>query len=90
VGKKRVQKIHRPVFYGEGGKAAVRYEIDAYHQAWRCGVEVEAGRGWLGNVFYRDLILASLMVDVDHLVVALANEYWSKTGGKDVASKDYD
>ncbi len=89
-GKKRSQKIQRPVFYGEGGRPSVRYEIDAYNEEWRCGLEVEAGRGWLGNAFYRDLILGALMVDVDHLVVALANEYWSKAGGRDVASRDYE
>jgi len=90
AGKKRNQKIERPVFFGEDGVAEVRYEVDAYHVKWKCGLEVEAGRGWLGNAFYRDLILASLMVDVDHLIVAVANQYWSKAGGKDFISKDYD
>ena len=31
-------------------------EIDAYHPGWRCGLEVEAGRAWMGNAVYRDLV----------------------------------
>jgi hypothetical protein len=72
------------------GSIEVRYEIDAYSENWRCGLEVEVGRGWLGNAFYRDLILASIMVDVDYLAIAVANEYWSKTGGKPFISRDYE
>lgn len=63
-GKRKEQKIERAVFFGENGVATVRYEIDAYQPEWRCGLEVEAGRGWMGNAVYRDLILASVMVDV--------------------------
>ncbi len=89
AGKKKGQKIHRPVLFGESGVPELKYEIDAYHPGWRCGLEVEAGRGWMGNAVYRDLILGALMVDVDHLIIAVANEYWSKTGGRKVASRDY-
>jgi len=31
-------KIGRPVFYGENGNPSLRYEIDAYHPQWRCGL----------------------------------------------------
>ena len=44
TGKSKSAKIHRPVFFGENGVPTVRYEIDAYHANWRCGLEVEAGR----------------------------------------------
>ena len=43
--KKKVDKIERPVFYGENGVPTLRYEIDGYHPDWRCGLEIEAGRG---------------------------------------------
>ena len=89
-GKRRDQKIERPVFFGENGQAEVRYEIDAYHSGWRCGLEVEAGRGWMGNAVYRDLILASVMVDVDYFVLAVANAYRYKTVGREAVSRDYD
>ena len=59
--KKKVDKLQRPVFFGENGNPTLRYEIDAYHEGWRCGLEVEAGRGWMGNAVYRDLIQAAVM-----------------------------
>jgi hypothetical protein len=89
-GKTKADKIERPVFFGENGAPAVRYEIDAYHSGWRCGLEVEAGRGWMGNAVYRDLILASVMVDVDYFVLAVANGYRYKTGGREAVSRDYE
>ena len=84
-GKGASQKVERPVFFGENGVPTLRYEIDAYHDGWRCGLEVEAGRGFMGNAFYCDLVQAAVMVQVDHLVVALANEYRFSGG----ASADY-
>ncbi len=47
--KKKVDKLQRPVFFGENGNPTLKYEIDAYHEGWRCGLEVKAGRGWMGN-----------------------------------------
>ncbi len=73
--KKRVDKIYRPVFFGEGGRPTLQYEVDAYHQANRCGLEVEAGRGFQGGAFYRDLIQAMVMSQVDHLCLAMLNRY---------------
>lgn len=88
-GKKKENKIKRPVFFGENGSPEVRYEVDAFHPEWRCGLEVEAGRGWMGNAVYRDLILASVMVDVDHFILAVANEYSYKSGDRLANSYDY-
>ena len=65
-GKRHTQKIKRPVFFGENGVPTVQYEIDGFHRDWKCGIEVEAGRAWMGNAVYRDLILASVMVDVEY------------------------
>ena len=48
-GKRVDQKIHRPVFFGENGEPTLKYEVDAYHPKWRCGLEVEAGRAWMGS-----------------------------------------
>jgi hypothetical protein len=89
-GKKKADKIERPVFFGEGGAPTVRYEIDAYNSSWRCGLEVEAGRGWMGNAVYRDLIQALVMVDVDYLCIGVSNAYRYNSGGKTLVSKDYE
>ena len=88
--KRKEDKIHRPVFFGENGQPTVQYEVDAYHPAWRCGLEVEAGRGWMGNAVYRDLVQAMVMVEVEHLVLAVANTYKYKTGGRTAESRDYE
>lgn len=82
--------IDRPVFFGENGKPSLNYQVDAYHNEHECGLEVEAGRSFMGNAFYRDLIQAMVMVKVSTLVIALPNTYKYKSGGRDVVSKDYE
>ncbi len=67
--KAKADKIERPVFFGEDGVPTLRYEIDAYHADWQCALEVEAGRAWMGNAVYRDLIQAAVMVGVKHLCI---------------------
>ncbi|MDF1659517.1 MAG: hypothetical protein P1U58_18010 [Verrucomicrobiales bacterium] len=89
-GKKSHQKIHRPVFYGENGAPTVRYEVDGYHPEWKCGLEIEAGRSWMGNAVYRDIVHALVMVDVDHLLLAVPNAYKYKSGGRNSVSKDFE
>ena len=43
----------------------------------------------MGNAVYRDLIQALIMVQVDHLVLAVPNAYKYKTGKGNVISNDY-
>lgn len=88
-GKSREQKVQRPVFFGDQGWPTLRYEIDAYHADWRCGLEVEAGRAWMGNAIYRDLVQAMVMVDVDFLALAVPLSYKYKSGGRNASSSDY-
>ena len=88
-GKTVEDKIRRPVFFGENGRAGLQYEVDSFHPHWRCGLEVEAGRAWLGNAVYRDLIQALVMVDLDYLVLAVPNGYRRRSLGRIVVSKDY-
>ena len=89
-GKQKARKIQRPVFYGENGVPTLHYEIDAYQPEWRCGLEIEAGRGWMGNAVYRDLVQALVMVDVDYLILAVANTYRYTSSGRSAVSHDYD
>jgi len=90
TGKTKSQKIERPVFFGENGEATVNYQIDAYHSEWKCGLEIEAGRAWMGNAVYRDLIQASVMVGVEHLCLAVPNTYKFMSSKKQTISRDYD
>lgn len=89
AGKHKQDKIQRPVFFGENGIPTLNYEIDAYQPTWRCGLEVEAGRAWMGNAVYRDLIQGLVMVQVDVLVLAVPNAYKYQSGGRTVISSDY-
>jgi hypothetical protein len=51
--KKAIDKIERPVLFGDEGKPRVHYQIDAWLPDPGVVVEVEAGRGWMGNAFYQ-------------------------------------
>ena len=88
--KKSSDKIFRPVTFGINGKPQLKYEIDAYNSETRVGLEIEAGRGVMGNAIYRDLILGMMMTNVDHLVIAVANEYKYKSKNKQIVSKDFE
>jgi hypothetical protein len=89
AGKKMVDKIRRPVLFGEFGEEELTYEVDAFHAEQGIAVEVEAGRGARSNAVYRDLIQTSLLVDAQYLVLAVQNTYKHKSGGKDVAVRSY-
>jgi hypothetical protein len=89
-GKSAKDRVERPVFFGENGEPELRYQIDGFHPEWRCGLEIEAGRSFMGNAVYRDLIQASLMVDLDYLCLAVPITYKFKSGGKTSVSRDYD
>jgi hypothetical protein len=90
LGKTSGTKIKRPVFFGENGAPELQYEIDAFHAEWRCGLEIEAGRAWMGNAVYRDLIQALVMVQLECLVLAVPNRYRYQSGGRSTMSKDYE
>ena len=74
-GKKAADKIYRPVLYGDQGKTKVNYEIDGWHPTHKAVLEIESGRGWQGNAFYRDLIRTSLVQDAEYLVIGLRTSY---------------
>jgi len=75
TGKKDKQKIFRPVLYGDGGKTRVSYEIDGWNPEHKIVLEVESGRGWQGNAFYRDLIRTSIIQDADFLILGMRLSY---------------
>jgi hypothetical protein len=90
TGKKAIQKIRRPVLFGEEGVEKVSYEIDAFHDSLGIAVEVEAGRGARGNAVYRDLIRTSLIVGARYLVLGVMIEYRHQSSGKEVTVRSYE
>jgi hypothetical protein len=89
-GKHASEKIDRPVLYGDQGLPLVRYQVDAWLDDPGVVVEVEAGRGIMGNAFYRDLVRGSLIVGARFMVIAVMSNYQYKSGGKLVSSRDYE
>ena len=88
--KREKDKIKRPVFFGENAQPDLQYEVDAWHPKWRAGLEVEAGRAWMDNAVYRDLIQAVVMVEMDHLLLAVPQAYKYITRGRATVSRDYE
>lgn len=74
-GKTATGKICIPVLYGQNGKPTKTFEADAYHEAFKFVVEVEAGRAVTNYQFLKDLFQACVMVDVDYLCIAVRNTY---------------
>jgi hypothetical protein len=87
--KGKVEKIHLPVLFGERGRERVAYEVDAVHDEEGIAVEVEAGRGARGNAVYRDIIRASLLVDVRFFVLGVMAAYRHKSTGKSITVASY-
>ena len=44
----------------------------------------------MGNAVYRDLIQALVMVEMDHLLLAVPQAYRYKASGRTTISKDYE
>ena len=88
-GKKKTDRLARPVLFGDQGHPRVNYEIDAALEEVGVLLEVEAGRGWMGNAVYRDLIRTSLIVVARYLALCVMNEYRYKSGGKQTVSRDF-
>lgn len=89
AGKRKVEKIRRPVLFGEQGHEDLAYEVDAFQPDWGVALEVEAGRGARGNAVYRDLIQTSLLVDARFLALAVQVSYRHQQKGKEVVVQSY-
>ena len=87
-GKRVSQKIHRPVLFGDHGSVRVKQEIDGWHPELRIVMEIESGRGWMGNAVYRDLVRASLVADAEFLVLGVRQFY--EYGKKDASRNDFE
>ena len=74
-GKKKEDKIHIPVLFGEKGAEEKAFEADAYNTVLHTIVEVEAGRAVVNYQFLKDFYEACMMHDVDYLCIAVRNVY---------------
>lgn len=83
-GKGAHQKVRRTVLYGENGRPAVNYDIDAFNDYLGAAVEVEAGRGAANNADYRDVVRTALILDAKFLILMQPQAYRSKPHAKPV------
>ena len=75
TGKKKSEKIHVPVIFGQNGKAELSYDVDAYHFDKQYAIEVEAGRGVANYQFLKDFFEACVMSETKYLCIAVRNIY---------------
>ena len=73
--KKAEGKIKVPVLFGSEGKVDKAFEADAWNKGSKTVIEVEAGRAYVNNQFLKDIFQASVMDDVEYLVVAVRIKY---------------
>jgi hypothetical protein len=86
AGPARAQKVYVPVLFGRRGGAAKAFEVDAFSEAHRTVIEVEAGRGVVNNQFLKDLFEACVMPLVDYLVIAVRSDYRGQNDFEKVCS----
>jgi len=89
TGKTLSGRIVRPVLFGGNGSARIQYDVDAIHDELGVVIEVEAGRGTLGNAIYRNLVRSSLIVDARFLALGVMAGYRRMNSGREVTEADY-
>jgi len=75
AGKRKSEKIHVPVLFGERGKPLQAFDADAYNPSEKYVLEVEAGRAVTNYQFLKDYFQACVMVDVEYLAIAVRQIY---------------
>jgi hypothetical protein len=73
--KRLEDKIRIPVLFGRNGKMEKYFEVDCYHPTQNTVIEIEAGRAVVNYQFLKDIFQACVMHDVEHLVIAIRNDY---------------
>ncbi|MBD5436843.1 MAG: hypothetical protein HDR36_10190 [Treponema sp.] len=75
TGKGKNDKIDVPVLFGKNNNVDKSFFADALSNDGRIVIEVEAGRTTENNQFLKDIFEASMMFDVEYLVLAVRNVY---------------
>lgn len=92
VEKNKKEKIEIPVLFGENNTIEKKFEADALSKDETIVVEIEAGRGYTNHQFLKDIFEASMMLDVEYLVLGIKNTYITKDSRtkKNKKNKDYE
>ena len=73
--KTKCDLIRIPVLYGENGIETLAFEVDAYNDAMRTVVEIEAGRAYTNYQFLKDFFECCMMQNADYFCVAVRKVY---------------
>jgi len=77
TGKAVEKKIDVPVLFGRDNHIDKSFFADALSADGRIVIEVEAGQAIENHRFLKDIFEASMMFDVEYLVLAVRNKYRS-------------
>ena len=75
TGKSSDKKIDVPVLFGRDNHIDKSFFADALSADGRVVIEVEAGQAIENHRFLKDIFEASMMFDVEYLVLAVRNKY---------------
>ena len=75
TGKTNSDKISVPVLFGIGNKIDKQFNADALSKDGKIVIEIEAGRAIDNNQFLKDIFQACMMFGVEHLVLAVREDY---------------
>ncbi|HKC69705.1 MAG TPA: hypothetical protein VKG26_15815 [Bacteroidia bacterium] len=75
TGKSAEKKISVPVLFGYDNKIDKSFNADAVSKEGKIVIEIEAGRATENNQFLKDIFQASMMFEVEYLVLVVRNVY---------------
>ncbi len=75
TGKSKNDKILVPVLFGYDNQIDKSFYADALSNDGKIVIEVEAGQAVDNNQFLKDIFQASMMFEVEYLVIAVRNDY---------------
>ena len=77
-GRKKELKIDVPVLFGRDNEIDKSFYADAISNDGKTVIEIEAGQAIDNHRFLKDIFEASMMFDVEYLVLAVRNVYRKK------------
>ena len=73
------------MLFSHNGEVAQAFEVDGWHTDHKIVLEIEAGRALVNHQFLKDIFCASVMVNVDYLVLAVRQVYSKQQDFKKIA-----
>lgn len=89
TGKAADEQIYVPVLFSENDQVDKYFAADALSEDHKIVIEIEAGRAVFNNQFLKDIFQASMMYEIEYLVIAVLNDYKFKVNGVEKCSHDY-